>query len=73
MLVNGPAVGDRSWLWGTVRGYGGPSVVMLSAVDGLPGPSVAAMHGPGRPSMASALGPGGPIAGGTICSVTGHF
>ena len=48
--------------WGTVRGYGGPTVVMLSAVDDPPGPSVAAVHGPGGPSMAAALGPGGPIA-----------
>ena len=31
----------------TVRGYGGPTVVILSAVDGPPGPSVAAVHGPG--------------------------
>ena len=38
--VNGPAVG-------TVRGYGGPRMLMLSAVDGPPGPSVAAVHGPG--------------------------
>ena len=45
--------------WGTVRGYGGPTVVMLSAVDGSPGPSVASVHGPGRPSMAAALGLGG--------------
>ena len=57
--VNGPAVG-------TVPGYGRPTMVMLSAVDGLPGPSVAAMHGPGRPSMAAALGPGGPIMGGPL-------
>ena len=44
--------------WGTVRGYGGPRMLMLSAVDGPPGPSVAAVHGPGGPSMAAALGPG---------------
>ena len=56
MPVNGPAVGDRPWL-------GGPNVVMLSAVDDPPGPSVAAVHGLGRPSMAAALGPGGPIVG----------
>ena len=40
MPVNGPAVGDRPWL-------GGPNVVMLSAVDDPPGPSVAAVHSPG--------------------------
>ena len=49
----------------SVHGYGGPSVVMLSAVDGPPGPShtvsVAAVHGPRGPSMAAALGPGGPV------------
>ena len=50
--------------WGTVRGKGGPTVVMLSAVDGPPGPSVAAVHGLGGPSMVAALGPGGPIVGG---------
>ena len=32
--------------WETVRGFGGPTVVMLSAVDGPPGPSMAAVHGP---------------------------
>ena len=31
-----------------------------------PGPSVAAVHGPGGPSMATALGPGGPIVGGPL-------
>ena len=53
-------------------GGGGPSVakgdqiimVMLSAVDGPPGQSVAAMHGPGGPSTAAALGSGGRIVGG---------
>ena len=37
---------SRQWMvrqWGPVCGYGGPSVLMLSAVDG----SVAAVHGPG--------------------------
>ena len=33
-------------------------MVMLSAVDGPPGPSVVAVHGPGGPSMAAALDPG---------------
>ena len=33
-------------------------VMMLSAIDGPPGPSVVAVHGPGGPSMAAALGPG---------------
>ena len=58
--------------WGTVRGYGGPSVLMLSTctVDAPPGPSVAAVHGPGGPSMAAALGLGGRLWG-TIGSVTG--
>ena len=41
-------------------------MVMLSAVDDPPGPSVAAMHSPGGPSMAAALGPGGPIVGGPL-------
>ena len=54
--MNGRAVGDHS-----VHGYGEPTVVMLSAVDGPPGPSVEAVHGPGEPSMAAALGPGGPL------------
>ena len=52
--MNGPAVGDRPWL-------GEPTVVILSALDGLPGPSVAAVHGPGGQSMAAALNPGGPL------------
>ena len=38
-------------------------MVVLSAVDGPPGPSMAAVHGPWRPSMAAALGLGGPIVG----------
>ena len=38
--MNGLAVGDRPWL-------GGPTVVMLSSVDGSPGSSVAAVHDPG--------------------------
>ena len=58
--------------WGTIRGYGGPSVLMLSAVDGSPGPNVAAVHGPGGPSLAAALGLG-IDCGGTIGSVTEHF
>ena len=33
-------------------------MVMPSAIDGPPGPSVVAVHGPGGPSMAAALGPG---------------
>ena len=45
---------------------GGLNVVMLSAIDGPPGPSVAAVHSPGGPSMAAALGPGGPIVGGPL-------
>ena len=57
--VNGLAMGDHPWL-------GGPMVVMLSAVDAPPGPSVAAVHGPEGPSMAAALGPGGPIVGGPL-------
>ena len=39
-------------------------MVMLSAVDGPPGPSVAAVHGSGGPSMVATLGPGGAIVGG---------
>ena len=52
--------------WGTVCGYGRPTVVMLNAVNGPPGPSVTAMHGPGGLSMAAALGPEGPIVGGLL-------
>ena len=53
--------------WETVRGYGGPSVLMLSAVDGPPGPSVAAVHGPGdHPWMWHRW------SGGTIGSVTAY-
>ena len=53
--------------WGTVRGYaGGPTMVMLSAVDGPPGPSVSAVYGPGGPSMVAAPGPGVPIVGGPL-------
>ena len=37
---------------------GEPNVVMLSAVDDPPEPSVAAVHNPGGPSMTAALGPG---------------
>ena len=55
--------------WGTVRGYRGPTVVMLSVVNGPPGPSVAAVHGPRRPSMDVALGQGDRMWG-TIGSVT---
>ena len=51
----------------------GPNVVVLSAVDGPPGPSVAAVHTLGGPSMAAALGPERPIVGGTIGSVTAHL
>ena len=51
--------------WGTVRGYGGPTVVMLSAVDGPPGPSVAAMHSPGdRPWLPHLVR--GPIVAGPL-------
>ena len=52
--------------WGTVRGYAGSTVVMLSAVDSPPEPSVAAVHGLRGPSMAAALGSGGPIMGGPL-------
>ena len=42
-------------------------MVMLSAVDGPPVPSVAAVHGlRGGPSMAAAIGPGGPIVAGPL-------
>ena len=56
---------------GAVRGYGGPTVVILSTVDGPPGPSVAAVHGPGRPSMV-ADSVRGTDFGGTIGNVTEH-
>ena len=60
--------------WGTVRGYGGPIVVMLSAVDVPPGPIVCmwqqCMVRGDRPWLAHLIGPGGPIVGGTIGSVT---
>ena len=45
-------------------------MVMLSALDSPPEPSVAAVHSPGGPNMAAALGPGGPIVGGPFGSVT---
>ena len=54
--MNGAVVGDCPWL-------GGPTVVMLCAIDGDPRPSVAAVHGPGGPSMAAALDLGGLIVG----------
>ena len=41
-------------------------MVMLSAVDGLPGLIVVAVHSPAGPSMAGALGPGGTIMGGPL-------
>ena len=41
-------------------------MVMLSAVDGPPGPRVAAVNSPGGLSMAAALGPGRPIVGGPL-------
>ena len=47
---------------------GGPSVVMLSVVDGPPGPSVAAVHGPGDPAFSGCR----TWSGGTIGSVTDH-
>ena len=60
MLVKASsAVGYRPWL-------GGPIVVILSAVDDPPGPSVVAVHSPVGPSMAAALGLGGPIVGGPL-------
>ena len=55
----GPVVGDHPWLRG-------PNVVMLSTVDGPPGPSVAVVHSSGGPSMAAVLGPGGLIVGGPL-------
>ena len=61
--------------WGTVRGYGGPTMVMLSAVDGPPGPSVAAVHGPEDhpwlPNLVRGDRLWGTDCGGTIGSVTG--
>ena len=59
--LNGTVMGDRPWL-------GGPTAVMLSAIDGPPGPSMAAVHGPRGPSMAAALGLG-TDCGGTIGSM----
>ena len=41
-------------------------MVMLSAVDGPPGPIVAAVHDPRRPSMAATLGQEEPIVGGPL-------
>ena len=41
-------------------------MVILSAVDGPPGPSVVAVHSPVGPSVAAALGLGGTDCGGTI-------
>ena len=60
--MNGPAVGDRPWLWGT-------TVVMLSTVDGPPGPSVTAVHSLGdHPWLPHLVW--GTDCGGTIGSVT---
>ena len=55
--MNGPAVGDRPW-------QGGPSVVMLSAVDGPPWTKCSSHAWSGGPYMVAALGPGGPIVEG---------
>ena len=44
--------------WGTIRGKGGLTVVMLSAVDGPPGPSVVAVHGLGGIIHGCPRGPG---------------
>ena len=55
---------------GTVRGYGGPTV-MLSALDGPPGPSVAVVHGPGDHPWLPHLVWGDRLWG-TIDSVTAH-
>ena len=41
-------------------------MVILNAVNGPLGPSVAAVHDLRGPSMAAALGPGGPIVGGPL-------
>ena len=48
---------------------GEPNVVMLSAVDDPPEPSMAAVHSPEEPSMTAALGPGDRLWG-DIGSVT---
>ena len=56
--MNGSGGGEPSVARGTKH-----DVVMLSVVDGPPGPNVAAVHSPGGPFMAVALGPGGPIVG----------
>ena len=50
--------------WGTVRGYGGPTVLMLNAVDGPLWTKCGSRAWSGGPSMATALDQGGPIVGG---------
>ena len=52
--------------WSGGEGPFVPTVVMLSAVAGPPGPSVVAVHGPGGLSMVATLGLGGPIVGGPL-------
>ena len=55
--------------WGTVRGYGGPTVVMLSAVDSPPWTKrqwQPCMVRGDHASMAAPFGPGGPIMGGPL-------
>ena len=55
---------------GTIRGKGGPTVVMLSAVGVPPGLSMVAVHGPGEPSMTATCGRGDQFGGRTIGCVT---
>ena len=52
--LNGPVVGDRPWL-------GGPTVMVLSAVDGPLWTKCGSHAWSGGSSMAAALDPGGPI------------
>ena len=66
MPVNGPAVGDRPWLWG-------PSVLMLSAVDGLPWTKYGSRAWSGRTIHGSHTWFGGTNCGGSFSgSVTEH-
>ena len=58
--------------WGTVRGKGGPSVVMLSAVDGPPWTKCSSCAWSGGTIHGFRTWSGGTDCGGTIGCVTEH-
>ena len=62
--MNGPG-------WGTVRGYGGPTVVILSAVDGPPWTKRGSRAWSGETIHGCRTWSGGTDFEGTIGSVTG--